>query len=399
MRIAIDYTPAIAQSAGIGRYTSDLVRALARVDPTDRFTLFSSEPPTKERAFPAAPNLQPHLVGLGNRRLTIAWHRLRLPIPAELLMGNADVIHGPDFSLPPALHARRVVTVHDLAFLTHPECALPSLVTYLNRVVPRAIRAADRVIAVSQRTADDLIERLGVPREKMRVIHLGIAPAFSVRCDPEQLAAVCRSYALERPFVLAVSTIEPRKNYERLIASFAQATRAPGGPRMLVIVGRKGWLYDGVFAAVAMHGVADRVRFLDYLPDDELVALYQAAAAVAVPSLYEGFGIPVLEAMASGTPVVCSTGGSLPEIAGDAALLVDPEDVDGLASALVQLVTDEGSRSSLRERGLRRASGFTWDAAARAHVAVYHEAAGEPMPPSGTDPAAVTPQPAHPSAP
>ncbi len=376
MRIAIDYTPAIAQGAGIGRYTRNLVAALAHVDLHDRFTLFSSEPPTPERDFPHAPNMQPHVVELGNRRLTIAWHRLRLPIPAELLMGKADVIHGPDFSLPPVLRARRVVTVHDLAFLTHPQCALPALVAYLNRVVPRAVQAADRIIAVSRTTADDLVERLDVPRDKIRVIHLGIDPSFSASRDPEDVTLVSQRYELETPFVLAVSTIEPRKNYERLIEAFALASSSRDGPRMLVIAGRRGWLYDSVFTTVRRLGLGDRVRFLDYLSDGDLVALYRAAAAVAMPSIYEGFGIPVLEAMASGTPVVCSTAGSLPEVAGDAALLVDPEDVVGLAEALVRLVAEEPLRSTLIARGFARSRSFTWESAARAHVEVYHEAVG-----------------------
>src|SRR5262249_22746481 len=160
--------------------------------------------------------------------------------------------------------------VHDLAFITHPQCAVPALVEYLNRVVPRAVRAADRVIAVSQRTADDLAARLGVLPGKIRVIHLGVDPAFSPQRLPGRIAGLCQQYGLTQPFALAVSTIEPRKNYERLIAAFAQATRAPDGPRMLVIAGRKGWLYEGVFAAVQTHAVQDKVRFLDYLPDDEL---------------------------------------------------------------------------------------------------------------------------------
>jgi glycosyltransferase involved in cell wall biosynthesis len=376
MRIAIDYTAAIAQGAGIGRYTRSLVSALARVDAEDRFTLYSSEAATPERGFPAANNMRPRVFNIGNRYMTILWHRLHLPLPAELLMGRADVLHGPDFTLPPVLNTRRVVTIHDLAFLTNPECALPSLVAYLSDVVPRAVRAADHVIAVSQRSADDLVERLAVPREKISVIYLGVDPTLGPEREEAVLAAIRAKYALADPFVLAVGTIEPRKNYERLIAAFAQALRQPDGPRMLVVAGRKGWLYDGVFEAVARHGVADSVRFLDYVPDGDLRPLYQAASVLAMPSIYEGFGIPVVEAMACGTPVVCGTGGSLPEIAGDAALLVDPEDVTGLGAALVRAVSDSDLRSSLVARGLARTRLFSWDEAARSHVRIYHQVGG-----------------------
>lgn len=374
MRIAIDYTPAITQGAGIGRYTRNLVAALAAYDTEDHFTLFSSESPTPERPIPTGSNITPRIVPLGSRNLTILWQRLRVPLPIQVFTGRADVLHGPDFVLPPSLGSRRVVTVHDLAFLTHPECALPSLAEYLKRAVPRTVARADIVIADSQRTADDLVERLSVPRERIRVIYLGIDPTFTPDRDEAALAAVRARYGIERPCVLAVSTIEPRKNYERLIAAFAQATRLPDGPRMLLIAGRKGWLYEGVFRAVETHGVSDRVTFLNYVPDADLPLLYQAADVLAMPSIYEGFGIPVVEAMASGTPVVCSNGGSLAEIAGDAALIVAPEDVEGLRDALVRAVAEPTLRTELIARGLARVRGFTWEAAARAHRDVYHAA-------------------------
>lgn len=380
MRIAIDYTSAIAQGAGIGRYTRSLVAALARVDETNRYLLFSSEAPTPERGFPASPRMRERVISLagrpvGNRTLTILWHRLRLPLPVELVTGNVDVLHAPDFSMPPALRTPRVVTIHDLAFLTHPECALPSLVDYLNRVVPRAVRAATRLIAVSQNTADDLVNYLGVERERISVIHLGIDPRFRRVEDQRVLRALDTRLGLEHPLALAVGTIEPRKNYERLIAAFARARREPGGPRMLAICGRKGWLYEGTFAAVEQWGVGDGVRFLDNVSDSDLPALYSTADVVAMPSIYEGFGIPVTEAMACGTPVVCSTGGSLPEVVGDAALMVAPEDIAGLADALVKAVTDADARERLVARGLERARSFNWDEAARAHVRVYEQAA------------------------
>lgn len=375
MRIAIDYTPGIVQRAGIGRYTRNLVQALIEADHTDQFTLFSSERATSTYPFPRAANVRPRVVGVGNRNATIIWQRLNLPLPAELVMGRADVLHGPDYILPPALNTPRVVTIHDLAFLTNPECALPSLVEYLTRVTPRAIRRADRVIAVSQRTADDLVERLRVPREKIRVIHLGVDSAFNPGRDPTQEERLRKRLGITQPFLLAVGTIEPRKNYEGLIAAFARATRMPDGPPLLVIVGRKGWLYDGVFAAVDTYDVRDRVLFLDFVADGDLPTLYHAAKALAMPSIYEGFGIPVVEAMASGTPVICSDTGPLPEIAGDAARLVPVGDVDALANGLRDLFADDTMRQTLRERGLARARLFSWTDAARKHLEVYREVA------------------------
>jgi glycosyltransferase involved in cell wall biosynthesis len=374
MRIALDYTPAISQGAGIARYTRDLVQALGRLDTADQYLLFSTEPPAAERVFPEGANLQQRVIPLGRRNMTLLWQRLRVPVPVELFIGRADVVHGTDFILPPVAAARRVVTIHDLAYLTHPQCALPSLVAYLTAVVPRAVRAADRIIAVSQRTADDLVERLAVPRDKIRVIHLGISPAFSADRDEGAVKRLRQDLGLRDPFVLAVGTIEPRKDYETLIKAFAAARHEPDGPKMLVIAGRPGWLYEGVYAAVERLRLGDAVRFLDYVPDADLSALYHAASAVAMPSIYEGFGIPLVEAMACGTPLVCSTGGSLPEIAGDAALLVPPGDVDALAQAVARIVRDDDLRATLRARGLERARHFTWERAAAEHVEVYREA-------------------------
>ena len=375
MRILIDYTAAITQGAGIGRYTRSLVDGLARVDREDDFTLFSAERPSGERGFPSASRFRTVSGPLDNRRMTILWHRLRAPIPIELFAGRADVLHAPDFSLPPTLRARTVVTIHDLAFMTHPECAVPSLRAYLNRVVPRAVRRADHLIAVSQRTADDMVELLGVAPKKITVIHLGVDPSVRRVEDQARLEAAVARYGLRRPFALAVGTIEPRKNFARLIEAFSLARQRAAGPAQLVIAGRKGWLYDGVFETVERLGLRDNVRFLDYIPDGDLPVLYSLAAVVAMPSLYEGFGIPMVEAMACGAPVVASAVGSLPEIVGDAGLLAPPENVEALADALTRAVGDEYLRAQMVARGYERVRLFDWDAAARQHVAVYHSVA------------------------
>lgn len=372
MRIGIDFTPAITQGAGIGRYTRNLITALARLDTDDRFTLISFERPVPDRDFPKAPNVHPRVFNFTNRYMTILWQRLRLPIPVELFTGLVDVYHGPDFVLPPVARARSVVTIYDLAFLTNPECAMPSLAEYLSAVVPRAARASDRIIAISQATANDLTERLAIPPEKIAIAYPGLDPRFTPDRDEAAIEALRAKYGIQRPCILAVSTIEPRKNYERLIAAFAQAMHEPDGPRMLVIAGRKGWLYDGVFETVDTLKLGEHVKFLDYVSDAELPLLYKAADVLAMPSISEGFGIPVTEAMASGTPVVCSTGGSLPEIAGDAALTVDPYDVEGLAAALLRLTRDTSLRETLAARGLERIKAFDWDISARAHLDVYH---------------------------
>jgi glycosyltransferase involved in cell wall biosynthesis len=377
MRIAIDYTPAIAQNAGIGRYTRSLVDALARLESGDEYLLLSADAPTAARPFPSAAALRPHIIRLagrpiGSRRLTVLWHHLRLPLPVEMLPGQVDVFHGTDFALPPALGLPRVVTIHDLAFLTHPQYATVPLARYLAWVVPRSLRRADAVIAISETTADDIVARYGVARDRITVIMPGVDASFAPVIDRQALATIDARYRLEHPLALAVGTIEPRKRYDYLIAAFAQARQQPGGPRMLAIAGRRGWLYDSVFQAVEEHRVANAVRFLDYVPEDDLAALYSTADVLAMPSAYEGFGMPVIEAMACGTPVVCSDGGALPEAAGDAALIVPVDDIASLADALVAVTSETTRQEAMRARGLARAAEFTWERVARLHLEVYH---------------------------
>ncbi len=209
-------------------------------------------------------------------------------------------------------------------------------------------------------------------RERITVITPGVDDSFAPVTDAQALATIDARYRLEHPLTLAVGTIEPRKNYDQLIAAFAQARRQPGGPRMLAIAGRRGWLYEGVFRAIEEYDVGGAVRFLEYVPDADLAALYSTADVLAMPSAFEGFGIPVIEAMACGTPVICSDGGALPEVAGAAALVVPVGDIGQLAEALVGVTSDAARRERMRVLGLNRASQFRWEHAARQHLEVYH---------------------------
>jgi glycosyltransferase involved in cell wall biosynthesis len=271
---------------------------------------------------------------------------------------------------------KRIVTVHDLSFLTHPECAAPGIAQMYSKIVPRSVARADHVIADSQHTASDLVELLGVAREKISVIYLGVDSSFAPVRVPDRLAALDDRLGLPHPLVLAVGTIEPRKNFPALIAAFARARAQPGGPRMLAISGRKGWLYDETFAAVKKYAVEDAVRFLDFIPDDDLATLYSAADVLVMPSIDEGFGLPVIEAMACGTPVVVSDAGALPEVVGDAGIAVSLRQEGALADALARVTSNPQLREELSARGLERVRGFTWEQAARSALALYGELAG-----------------------
>src|SRR5229473_6029407 len=327
MRIAIDYTAAIRQRAGVGSYVRKLVDAMLEQDTENSYTLLTSGRPTRERPFPTADNVRGRSIFIPDRYLNIIWYRWRLPLYATYFSGQVDIYHGPDFALPPiGKHLRKVVTVHDLAFLEHPEYAVPSLTTYLKKVVPEAVAAADVVCTVSQEVSRTLIRHFQTPAEKLTVIPNGISSSFRRITDPVLLGATRHRYGLKHPLVLGVGTLEPRKNHRGLIKAFAQAQKKKKGPAMLALAGGKGWLYEQTKQVVAELKLENKVRFLDRVSDLELITLYSMADVFAFPSFFEGFGIPPLEAMACGTPVITSNTSSLPEVAGDAAILVDPHD-------------------------------------------------------------------------
>lgn len=368
-RITIDYTPAAHQNAGIGRLTRESVRA-ALAQPSDhRFTLFCmGAPKAGPQRLPAGTVVAP----FSDRWLHRIWFRARLPLPVELFAGPADLYHATDFILPPTRARATVLTVHDLTFERDPESAVPTLLRFLKRVVPASARAATHVIADSRSTAADLSALYQIAPEKISVIYSGVDARFApAPAGASEASALRAKYQLgDEPFVLTVGTLQKRKNHLGLVRAFARiAARHP--QTQLVIGGGAGWLYDEVSAEVAKLGLRARVRFTGFVDDADLPALYRAARVFAFPSLYEGFGIPPLEAMASGVPVVSSNASSLPEVVGDAALLVEPRDIDALAAALDRALADDGWRAAAVERGLARARTFTWERAGRELLEVY----------------------------
>ncbi len=374
VQIGIDYTAAVHQSAGIGRYTRELAGALAAVSaewPEVCYRLFVADAGKNfGRPLPAA-NFAWRPSRLTERWLARLWYRLRLPLPVEFWTGPLHLFHAPDFVLPPVRPGTRtVVTVHDLSFVRDPDTVMPGMAEYLNRWVPASIQRADHVIAVSEATRQDVIEFYKTPPDKITVLYHGVTSEFQPVQEPERLAAVRRRYGLEdRPFVLSVGTIHPRKNYRRLIEAFARVDPAV----LLVIVGSKGWSYAEVFAEVDRLELADRVHFTGYVAEDDLPALYSAADLFVYPSLCEGFGLPLLEAMACGTPVVTSNQSALPEVVDRAGLLVDPYDVEALAGTITALLADPDRRRHLAEIGLARAAAFTWDKTARQLLQLYQK--------------------------
>ncbi|NJL05170.1 MAG: glycosyltransferase family 4 protein [Chloroflexaceae bacterium] len=371
MRVGIDYTAAAWQGAGIGRYTRELVRATVAMQGGFEYVLFYAAggiPPNSpyladlDELCATYANVRAVPIPLSPRLLTILWQRLRLPLYAEWFTGAIDVLHAPDFVLPPT-RARTLLTVHDLTFLVYPHTAEPKLQRYLARVLPRSLRRAERVLVDSHATRQDLMRLQGVPAERIAVVYPGVSPAFRP-LPAAALAAVRERLHLPAHFLLFVGTLEPRKNIPRLLEALALLPDAPP----LVIAGRKGWLYTDIFATLERLGLQARVRLLDFVADADLPALYNLAQVFVYPSLYEGFGLPVAEALACGTPVVTTAAGSLPEVSGTAAVIADPFDPASIAAAIRQA---QQLAPQQRAAGIRHAQRFPWEQSARALLACY----------------------------
>lgn len=368
--IGFDATAAARQSAGIGRYTRELMHALAQRDDPYRYSVYYCGGGEMYGWLPALnERFRVKRLPLSDRVMNALWHRARFPLPIQLITGRLDLYHSPDFTLPPAPRTPTVLTVHDLAFLTVPEHAYPTLRQYLSRVVPRSIARAGHVIAVSECTRQDLMRLLDVPPEKMTVIHEGVDGRFSPGESAVDSSSKLAAMGVRRPYILSVGTLEPRKNYARLFEAYSLA-RKGGVKHALVIAGRPGWLYQPALQRMRELGLDPYVRMVQP-SDDQLLALYRGADLYVAASLFEGFGIPPLEAMACGAPVACSNTSSLPEVVGDAAVMFDPYSVDEMAGAIERILTDAGLAARLRVAGPVRAANFSWTKAAAETVAVY----------------------------
>ncbi|GAC1322053.1 MAG: glycosyltransferase family 1 protein [Chloroflexota bacterium] len=376
LTIGFDATAAARQAAGIGRYTRHLLAALAQRNDPFRYQAYFCAGGDVQGFIPSLDErFHVRALPVSDRLLNLVLHRARIPIPAQILAGRFDLFHSPDFTLPLTGGRPSLVTIHDLAFLRVPDCAYPTLRLYLERVVPRAAARASKIIAVSENTRRDILDLFAVPDDKVVTIAEGVDRYFHPVGDRTEVASHVRRLGIAEPFLLAVGTLEPRKNYVRLLEAFRRIIDR-GAAHTLVIAGSPGWLYEPVYRRLRELRLETRVRFLQPR-DRDLLALYNMADAFVYASLYEGFGLPPLEAMACGTPVACSNVSSLPEVVGEAAVMFDPEDVDHMSDVLLKVIGDASLRESLRERGLHRARAFSWDDAARQTAELYTRMAAD----------------------
>ena len=369
MRIGIDARIVYYARGGISNYTRRLIEALSTLDGDTDYCILRSRKAGRS-SLPGE-----------NFRAVSCWtpshHQMeRWALGVEISRLGLDVLHSPDF-IPPAFGYRRsVITIHDLNFLYYPQFLTAESRRYYNDQIEWAVRRADHIVADSRATKQDLISMLGVPQEKITVVYLAADPAYQPLSAEDASAARSR-YDLEPGYVLCVGTLEPRKNIPGLLHAYRHLRDTASIDVPLVLVGGKGWLYDEIFRRVEELHLAHHVRFLHDVPDADLPAIYSAAGVLITPSFYEGFGLPALEAMACGTPVVVAARASLPEVVGDAGLLIDPDDAEDIARALARVLTEDALQTKMRRRGLAQAARFTWQQAARQTLDVYHKVASQ----------------------
>lgn len=370
MRVGLDALlmsgKAGVRRTGISRYETELAGALLRITASDQLFLYA------QSALPELPakgiwRIPPYPVS--NPAARLAWEHTGMV--AQAMRDRLDLLHGMAFVVPPAWRKPSVVSIHDLALLKIEGHAPKRRTAYLRAMIGQSVRRSGRVIAISGQTKADIIELFDIDPEKIVVTPLGV-PLHLKPLDPGAREAFRAANKLTRPTLLYVGTLEPRKNIPNLLRAFDIV--AASSDAELVLGGAEGWLTEELHQTLATMKARDRVRLTGFIPEADLASWLSAADVFVFPSRYEGFGLPPLEAMACGTPVVSSTSSSLPEVLGDDALLADPDDIQGIATAIERLLTDSSLAADLRARGIVRAATFTWEATARLTLEAYREA-------------------------
>lgn len=367
MRIAINTLGPSKLKAGVGNYVVSLVQELSKIDDENEYTIFVNR---DNEQFFKTNNKHFQIIILPDytrkKLLRIVWEQFRLPKLLKKM--NIDLLHSPGFVAPLKMSAKSVVTVHDMTFFSHPECHTRFKRLYFQNMIPKSIASADAVIADSENTTQEICKYLHTPKEKITTVHLGVGEHFKQINRRKAKEYLKTKYHINNRFILFVGTIEPRKNVQTLVDAFLQIK----DPKLkLVIVGNKGWNVAELFKVITESPIKEQIILPGYVTDEDLVKFYNAAEVFVYPSLYEGFGIPIIEAMACGCPVITSNVSSMPEVAGTAALLVDPNNANEIKNAVQKILKNKELRELLIKDGIKQAKKFSWKKTAQATLAVY----------------------------
>ncbi|MFC1597957.1 glycosyltransferase family 4 protein [Patescibacteria group bacterium] len=349
MRIGVDMAATAGQKSGFGYYVQNVVEELKKVGVAHEIVEINK--------------IKKNL----NTPQRILWDQVGLPLTAK--MKKLDLLYVPAFSAP-RFRKPVVMTAHDIFGVLYPDHFTGPAKRYWTEVLPNSMKRADHLICISENTKRDIEEHLKIPEERMTVIPPAASDDFRIIEDVSQVEKHLRDLQVEPPFILSVGTLEPRKNFGRLLDAFIFARRE--GVK-LVLVGKKGWNYDNVFDKIRKYHLQNTVVYLDYVQQDQLVALYNACLFFVMPSIYEGFGLPALEAMKCGAPVAVSQNSSLPDVVGDAGVLFDPFDVESIRKRLDLLFTEDNIRHDMQKKSVERAKQFSWKQTAKEILEVFEK--------------------------
>jgi len=368
------------QAGGFKTYTSNLIAALAEVDTENEYFLYVDRPPDQDTPLPNRPNFTTCIV-LGSLPLLGMPWREQVGLSLRAMRDKLDLLHSPSLTAPLRLTCPSVLTIHDMIWFFPEKFSNSNTLSskrrlmewYYRFVPPFAARNASAVLTVSRASKETIVQHLRLSPDRVFVTHEAASHIFRQVADRQKIETIRRKYNLAADFVLAIGSADPRKNISTLVQAYAMLPVSKQERYQLAIVWTHRFLAPSLTRQVTALGIQNRVRFLEQIPDDELVLLYNAASLFVFPSLYEGFGLPVLEAMACGTPVVAANNSSIPEIVGDAALLFDAEDSGAMADVIAQVLARKALQMSLIEKGLHQAASFSWAKCARETAAVYRQ--------------------------
>lgn len=364
MRIAIDAST-LSTQGGPRTYVLGLIDALLRIDRENEYVVFYNDPSHLNR-FPQAKEIV-----LPGKTPLARLFREHMLLPLACRRERVDILHCPKSAVPFFSPCPVVVTLHDLIPIKHPETEKFAARVYWRLQIPIAARRSDFIITDSEHARNEIMADFRIPGEKIKAIMLGFDPVMLEPRDEARGREVRGRYGLPDDYILYVGTIQPRKNLDTLIEAFGRLKRERKLANRLVITGRKGWLFDSLFARIRELALGDEVIFTGFVPDEELPYIYDGAAAFVYLSFFEGFGLPPLEAMACGVPVITSNTTSLPEVVGDAGIALPPKDVEGVAAALARILAEPGTAAAMKEKGVRRARTFSWESTARQTLEIY----------------------------
>jgi len=367
MHIAIDAHSVGTQLAGNVTYITGLIEALAEIDTANQYTLYVTKPEAVEKYAGRWPNFRV-------RRTLPHFPLIRVPITltAELRLRPVDLLFV-QYSGPISVPCKLVTSIHDISYEHLPETFKRRSRFQMRLTIPRTARMADHVVTPSEYSRQDLIDTYGLPPEKVTTIPLAASTFFKPVTEAAEIERVRKKYDLPGDYILGVGSIQPRKNLGRLISAYSQLSMKRDDLPPMILAGKMAWLFEETLREIETHGLKEKIRFTGFVPDEDLPGLYSAAKCFVYPSFFEGFGLPPLEAMRCGTAVITGDRTSLPEVVGDAGILIDPFDVGAIAAAIERVLTDDKLREEMVQMGLERARQFTWISTARQTLDVFEK--------------------------